>query len=124
MLNFPASKKWVGRPFDCAARTTLPPSSVNMPVKNRSKTGGWAWADCLARRDVFLHRASSDRKETAGAKIEVCPRGAFITLDQCWKLAQAWYAERLNEAWRRMNADEMQVLFAKLGLTGNFWRVT
>jgi hypothetical protein len=32
---------------------------VNMPVKNRSETGGWAWADGLVRRDVFLNGASA-----------------------------------------------------------------
>jgi hypothetical protein len=51
------------------------------------------------------------------------PRGAFITLDQCWRLAQAWYPSRLNMDWRRMDAEEMQAVFTRLGLTGEFWRV-
>jgi hypothetical protein len=30
---------------------------------------------------------------------------------------------RLNVGWRRMDAAEMQALFTRLGLTGEFWRV-
>jgi hypothetical protein len=51
------------------------------------------------------------------------PRGAFISLDVCWRLARAWYPERLNQGWRRKNAQETQAVFDGLGLTGDFWRV-
>jgi hypothetical protein len=44
-------------------------------------------------------------------------------LDQCWRLALAWYPERLKVGWRRMDAADMQAVFTRLGLTGDFWRV-
>lgn len=49
-------------------------------------------------------------------------RGALLTLDQQWRLAQAWYGpDRRNPTWRRPTADEAEALFAKLGFTGPFW---
>ena len=50
--------------------------------------------------------------------------GAIISLSTAWKLAQAWYADRLSPGWRRRTAEEAQALFQGLGLTGPFWRLT
>lgn len=46
-----------------------------------------------------------------------------MTLEQCWELARAWYPDRLKPDWRRMSVDEMRALFARIGLTGEFWRL-
>jgi hypothetical protein len=46
-----------------------------------------------------------------------------MSLDQCWRLSQEWYPGRLKPDWRRMNAPEMQAMFERIGLTGEFWRV-
>lgn len=51
------------------------------------------------------------------------PRGEFMSLDTCWKLARAWYPARLNPGWQRKNAQETQAVFDALGLTGESWRV-
>jgi hypothetical protein len=51
-------------------------------------------------------------------------RGALFSLEQCWGLARAWYADRLSPHWRRRDAREVQELFNSLGLTGEFWRLT
>ena len=50
-------------------------------------------------------------------------RGAVLSLDQLWRLADAWYANRLARDWRRRRPDEAEALFAELGLTGDFWRL-
>ena len=53
------------------------------------------------------------------------PRGAILSLDTAWKLAQAWFGtDRRLPEWRRRTADEIRELFASLGLTGDFWRLT
>jgi hypothetical protein len=50
------------------------------------------------------------------------PRGAVLSLDSGWKLARAWYgADRREPAWRRRTVDEIERLFAELGLTSPFW---
>ena len=49
------------------------------------------------------------------------PRGAVLSLDQAWRLARAWYADRLDPGWRRKTVDEAEALFAELGLHGPFW---
>lgn len=52
------------------------------------------------------------------------PRGEIISLEQCWGLAQAFYASDRREAdWRRMSVDEVEALFRALGLTSPFWRL-
>jgi hypothetical protein len=49
------------------------------------------------------------------------PRGATMTPEQCWALARGWYADKLAPAWRRKTPDEVEALFARIGLTGAFW---
>jgi len=46
-----------------------------------------------------------------------------VSLDQAWRLAGPWYADRLDEDWRPKSADSMRRMFADAGLTGEFWRV-
>jgi hypothetical protein len=49
--------------------------------------------------------------------------GATFTPEQQWRLADAWYADRLSPKWRRRTPEEAEALFAELGLTGDFWRL-
>lgn len=49
------------------------------------------------------------------------PRGAILTLDQAWRLAQAWFGRKMDPGWRRATLEETESLFAALGLTGPFW---
>jgi len=51
------------------------------------------------------------------------PRRPLVSLDQLWQLAVIWYANRLTEESRRPGPDEMEQIFAKLGLRGSFWQV-
>lgn len=50
------------------------------------------------------------------------PRGALLTLEQAWGLASGWYSDdRRDPMWRRKTLDEIEPLFAELGLTSEFW---
>ena len=49
------------------------------------------------------------------------PVRPLLTLDQLWVLAREWYSNRLTEDSRRPDADEMQEIFARVGLTDPFW---
>ena len=51
-------------------------------------------------------------------------RGALFTPQQAWRLADAWYRDRADPSWRRKTAEEAEALFAGIGLTGDFWRLT
>ena len=51
-------------------------------------------------------------------------RGGILSLDQLWGLASAWYRDRLAPDWRRRTPHEAESVFAELGLTGEFWRLT
>jgi len=52
------------------------------------------------------------------------PRGATMTVHQQWELARAWYADRGSPDWRRRSPDQAQAVFERIGLTGDFWRLT
>lgn len=49
------------------------------------------------------------------------PRRPLVTLEQLWKLAIAWYENRLSPAARRPGPSEMRAIFARAGLLGPFW---
>jgi hypothetical protein len=51
-------------------------------------------------------------------------RGASMTPEQMWRLADAWYHDRADPGWRRKTADEAEAVFAEVGLSGDFWRLT
>jgi hypothetical protein len=50
-------------------------------------------------------------------------RGATMTPQQMWRLADAWYRDRADLSWRRRTAEEAESMFAQIGLTGDFWRL-
>lgn len=50
--------------------------------------------------------------------------GANLTLEQQWELARLWYSDRMSPDWRRRTPEEAEAVFASLGLTGEFWRLT
>lgn len=50
-------------------------------------------------------------------------KGHVFSPEQLWRLAQLWFADRLSPTWRRFTPDEIRDVFAKSGLTGDFWRV-
>lgn len=50
--------------------------------------------------------------------------GALLTLEQGWRLAQAWYGpDRRDPTWRRKTLDETEATFGEFGLTGKFWNL-
>ncbi len=51
-------------------------------------------------------------------------RGAVLSLQQQWQLADAWYPGRLDPDWKRRTPEQAQAVFEELGLTGTFWRLT
>jgi len=51
-------------------------------------------------------------------------RGAILSVEQGWRLAQAWYGpDRRETSWRRRTVEEAKALFAELGLTTPFWNL-
>ncbi len=59
---------------------------------------------------------SEDHVEQSGK-----PIGAFMTTVQVWRLADIWYHDRADPAWKRRTAEEAEAVFAEIGLTGEFW---
>ena len=51
-------------------------------------------------------------------------KGAVMTPEQMWRLADTWYRDRDDPAWRRRSAEEAEDVFAQIGLTGEFWKLS
>lgn len=50
-------------------------------------------------------------------------RGGALSMIQGWKLARAWYGDRLRSDWGPKTVAETQAAFAAIGLTGDFWKI-
>ena len=51
-------------------------------------------------------------------------RGESFPVGLCWQLARAWFDHHRGEPdWRRRTPDEVEAVFASLGLTSPFWRL-
>jgi hypothetical protein len=51
-------------------------------------------------------------------------RGATMTAGKLCELAHAWYADRLDPAWVPRTLEQNQAILDRLGLTGDFWRLS
>jgi hypothetical protein len=49
-------------------------------------------------------------------------RGVTLPLAQVWALAQAWYGNRMDPAYRGRTPAEAEAVFASVGLVGAFWK--
>ncbi len=53
------------------------------------------------------------------------PRGGTLTIEQAWRLAEAWYGQdRREPGWRRKTAEEARSVVAEIGMIGAFWSLT
>lgn len=68
---------------------------------------------------MLFFRSEERVREWCGAN--GFPVRPLVRLDQLWGLATAWYATRLDPDSRRPQPREMREIFARLGLTGDFW---
>lgn len=52
------------------------------------------------------------------------PRGGTLSLRQGWRLAKEWYGDRLSADWQPKSTAEAQAAFARIGLEGDFWKLS
>ena len=50
-------------------------------------------------------------------------KGAVVPLEQVWRLAGPWYADRLDRGWTPRTPEAMESLLTAAGLTTPFWQV-
>ena len=49
--------------------------------------------------------------------------GAVFPADTLWRLAVAWYGDRLQRAWEPRDPASAQEVLDDLGLRGDFWKL-
>jgi hypothetical protein len=69
----------------------------------------------LFRSEEHVRRWAHERRS---------PIGAIFDPRQGWRLATAWFEDRLSPDWRRKTPDEARAIFEDIGLTGAFWDLT
>jgi hypothetical protein len=53
---------------------------------------------------------------------EEAPRGgALVEIPRLRELAQRWYGDRLDPAWRPRTVEQSQAILDAVGLRGEFW---
>ena len=67
---------------------------------------------------LFFRSEERVREWCEAHRIPVRP---LVTILQLWALSEAWYATRLQPDSRRPQPAEMREIFARVGLTGDFW---
>jgi hypothetical protein len=63
----------------------------------------------------------SEESVNAWCEKTAYPRRPCATLPQLWKMAVAWYADRLSPTARRPSPDEIRSIFSDIGLSDPFW---
>ena len=54
-------------------------------------------------------------------RFRAMPHGGTMSPQQCWRLARAWYGDKLSPDWRRKTLDEAEAMLTDIGLTDRFW---
>ena len=49
--------------------------------------------------------------------------GGLLTPEQGWRLARAWFDDRLSPDWRPHTREQNQEILDGVGLTGPFWHL-
>lgn len=49
------------------------------------------------------------------------PRGEVLLLAQVWRLARAWYGDRMNPDFRGRSVESAHAIFRRVGLDTDFW---
>lgn len=52
------------------------------------------------------------------------PRGETVPLGRVWGLSKAWYGDRIAPDFRGRTAEQAMAIFAGVGLTSDFWRIS
>jgi aryl-alcohol dehydrogenase-like predicted oxidoreductase len=63
-------------------------------------------------------------EEHIGRWLRGRPPGVTISVKELSRLGHAWYEDRLSPGWRPHTLEENQAILDRLGLTGDFWRLT
>ena len=47
-----------------------------------------------------------------------------MSVQTAYDLSLVWYEDRMSEAWEPFEPADAEAIFAGVGLTGEFWRLT
>jgi hypothetical protein len=54
-------------------------------------------------------------------QIKNAKRGAVLSIEKMWELSQHWYHNRLSLDYHGRSMEQVQAIFADVGLTSEFW---
>ena len=65
----------------------------------------------------------SEENLTQWLESKMAARGAVLSIDQVWRLSQRWYHNRMSPDYHGRTIEQIQEIFAELGLTTKFWKI-
>jgi hypothetical protein len=68
---------------------------------------------------MLLFRSEEDIERWS--RLRGTARGEVMSVEQQWRLARAWFENRLQPGFRRRTVEEAEAVFTGIGLTGPFW---
>lgn len=51
-------------------------------------------------------------------------KGKVVPIQQVWELAKVWYGYYLDPNWQPKTIEKAEAIFAKVGLNGDFWKMS
>lgn len=80
-----------------------------------------AWWDNVIFACASFQPFPSKADVVAWCRRHDMPEGAILTVPALWDFAQDWYGGYLDDGWRKRSVKEARAVFAKHGLTSDFW---
>jgi len=96
-----------------------PPDAPGVVVRLPRPASAW-WDDVIATCTNIRAFSCADAA-TAWEQRTGASGGATVPLEQLWRLALAWYGDRLDADWAPRTPRRSQELLEATGLTGRFW---
>lgn len=71
---------------------------------------------------MLLFRSEDDARAWCERRGIAC--GEIFDPARLWRLARAWYNDRLDPSWKRWTIPERQAILEAVGLRSPFWALT
>jgi hypothetical protein len=108
-----------GENLSYTAGADIAPDAPGVVVRIPLPAARW-WDDVVATCTAIRAFSSSAALDDWVARTGAAP-GTIVPLEQLWRLALVWYADRLDPEWAPRSVERSQALLEEIGLRGDFW---
>jgi hypothetical protein len=81
------------------------------------------WWDNVVFACASFQPFHAERDIDAWCARHAMPRGEVLAMPELWAFASDWYGHHLDQPWRKRSLEDVRALFARHGLTSEFWKI-